>query len=207
MFKTIYVPVDNSEYSSRAIELAVSIGSRFASKVVGSHVYAASMHDYRFKQMEFTLPEEYLQEEEIERQRKIHDSIITMGLELISDCYLNEVEQKCTEAGVPFEKRMMDGKHHIEIIKDILAHDYDLTVMGILGMGKVRESQIGSVCERVTRLCDRDILIVKHLPPAGEKERDSILVGIDGSPQSFGGLLLGIELARKFGKRVELISV
>src|SRR3990167_10250579 len=100
MFKTIYVPVDNSEYSSRAIELAVSIGSRFASKVVGSHVYAASMHDYRFKQMEFTLPEEYLQEEEIERQRKIHDSLITMGLELISDSYLDQLDTKCKDHGL-----------------------------------------------------------------------------------------------------------
>ena len=37
------------------------------------------MHDYRFKQMEFTLPEEYLEEPELHRQRKIHDSLILHG--------------------------------------------------------------------------------------------------------------------------------
>jgi hypothetical protein len=56
--------------------------------MIGCHVYAAKMHDYRFKQMEYTLPEEYLEETELERQRKIHDSLITMGLKLISDSYL-----------------------------------------------------------------------------------------------------------------------
>ena len=47
------------------------------------------MHDVRFKQMEYTLPEEYQHEQELERQRKIHDSLITRGLQLISDSYLD----------------------------------------------------------------------------------------------------------------------
>ncbi len=88
MYKTIYVPVDNSDYSNQAISVAVDLGKAFESKMVGCHVYAAKMHDYRFKQMEYTLPEEYLEETELERQRKIHDSLITMGLKLISDSYL-----------------------------------------------------------------------------------------------------------------------
>ena len=39
--------------------------------------------------MGYTLPEEYIDEVELERQRKIHDSLITMGLKLISDSYLD----------------------------------------------------------------------------------------------------------------------
>ena len=66
---------------------------------------------------------------------------------------------------------------------------------------------IGSVCERVARQSDRDVWVVKHVPEAGEAERDTILVGIDGSPQSFGALMTAIELARKFGKKVEAIAV
>ena len=60
MYKTIYVPVDNSDYSNQAINVAVDLGKAFQSKMVGCHVYAAKMHDYRFKQMEYSLPEEYL---------------------------------------------------------------------------------------------------------------------------------------------------
>ena len=85
----------------------------------------------------------------------------------------------------------------------------------------VRDSQIGSVCERVTRLSGRDIWVVKYVPEAntqetsarrsdgtsGKSPRDTILVGVDGSPQSFGALTTAIDLAGKFDKKVEAISV
>ncbi len=207
MYKKIYVPVDNSAHSNRAIESAVRIGKAFHSELVGCHVYAARMHDYRFKQMEFSLPEEYLEETELERQRKIHDSLITLGLELISDSYLESMKKLCVSQELPFEGRMMDGKHHVEILRDLEASDCDLVVLGALGLGRQRDSQIGAVCERVTRSCRQDVWVVKHLPEKDESERDTILVGIDGSPQSFGALETALALARAFDKRVELIGV
>jgi nucleotide-binding universal stress UspA family protein len=159
MYKTIYVPVDNSDFSNRAMDTGLELGKRFGSKMVGSHVYAAKMHDYRFKQMEYTLPDEYLDEVELDRQRKIHDSLITMGLELISDSYLSEMDKKCKESGLDFTPKMMDGKHHVEIVKDIKESEYDLTVLGVMGIGRVKDSQIGSVCEKVTRQADRDVWV------------------------------------------------
>jgi len=207
MYQRIYVPVDNSDHSNRAIACSVELGRAFGSKMVGCHVYAASMHDYRFRQMEYTLPEEYLDEVELERQRKIHDSLITMGLKLISDSYLSPMERMCREAALDFEPKMMDGKHHVEILRDIGANDYDLVVIGALGIGRVKDSQIGSVAERVVRGASRDVWVVKHLPQATEEPRETILVGIDGSPQAFGALSVAIDLARKFDKRVEAIAV
>ena len=215
MYKTIYVPVDNSDFSNQAINVAVDLGKAFQSKMVGCHVYAAKMHDYRFKQMEYTLPEEYLEETELDRQRKIHDSLITMGLKLISDGYLVPMQQRCAEAGLEFEPRMMDGKHSVEIVADVNAGDYDLVVLGVLGLGRVRDSSVGSVCERVARRANKDVLIVKHLPKDDQQsaerdgiaERDTILVGIDGSPQSFGALMTAVDLAKRFGKKVEAIAV
>ena len=68
--KKIYVPVDNSDYSDASIALSVAFARRFGSQLVGSHVYAAKMHDVRFKQMEYTLPEEYQDEVELEKQRR-----------------------------------------------------------------------------------------------------------------------------------------
>ena len=220
MYKTIYVPVDNSDYSNQAIASAVELGQKFDSTMVGCHVYAASMHDYRFKQMEYTLPDEYLEETELDRQRKIHDSLITMGLELISESYLEPMKAVCDDAGLDFEPKMMDGKHHVEIVRDIRESGYDLTVLGVMGIGRVRDTQIGSVCERVARTADKDVLIVKRLPAkahpangngngshAETDGRDTILVGVDGSPQSFGALMTAIDLAKTFGKKVEAISV
>src|SRR5512143_3121349 len=207
MYKSIYVPVDNSDHSNRAIACAVALGKTFSAKLTGCHVYAAKLHDYRFRQMEYTLPEEYIDEVELERQRKIHDSLITMGLKLISDSYLAGMAQLCAEQGLVFEPRMMDGKHHVELLRDIMAADYDLVVMGALGIGRARDSVLGSVCERVVRGCDRDVWIVKRLPDGCEAEGDTILVGIDGSPQSFGALMTALDLAQRFSKRVEAIAV
>jgi nucleotide-binding universal stress UspA family protein len=207
MYKSIYVPVDNSDFSNRAVACAVALGKTFSAKLVGSHVYAASLHDYRFRQMEYTLPEEYIDEVELERQRKIHDSLITMGLKLISDSYLDGMSRLCRESNLEFEPRMMDGKHHAEILKDLASSHHDLVVIGALGIGRARDSVIGSVCERVARQCDRDIWVVKHVPEPNEPERDTILVGLDGSPQSFGALVTAIELARAYNKKIETIAV
>jgi nucleotide-binding universal stress UspA family protein len=207
MYKSIYVPVDNSDHSNRAVACALALGKAFTAKLVGCHVYAAKLHDYRFRQMEYTLPEEYIDEVELERQRKIHDSLITMGLKLISDSYLDGMSRLCRESSLEFEPRMMDGKHHAEILKDLDGSQHDLVVIGALGIGRARDSVIGSVCERVARQCDRDVWVVKHVPEKDEPERDTILVGIDGSPQSFGAFMTAVDLARAFGKKVETIAV
>jgi nucleotide-binding universal stress UspA family protein len=207
MYKSIYVPVDNSDHSNRAVACSLELGKAYSAKLVGCHVYAAKLHDYRFRQMEYTLPEEYIDEVELERQRKIHDSLITMGLKLISDSYLDGMSKLCKESSLEFEPRMMDGKHHAEILKDLEGSQYDLVVIGALGIGRARDSVIGSVCERVARQSKRDVWVVKHVPEPGEAERDTILVGVDGSPQSFGALMTAIDLARRFGKKVEAIAV
>ena len=211
MYKKIFVPVDNSEHSLSAVDLAVTLARQFDSTVVASHAYAARMHDYRFKQMEYTLPEEYLIEEAMEKQRKIHDTLITMGLELISDSYLVVAEERCKAAGVPFEPKMYDGKNWKVIAQDIDDSDYDLVIMGALGLGAVKDSTIGSVCERVTRRVRTDTLVIKNLDSGtvsvDGKPQGNIVVGIDGSPESFAGLRTAIELGQKTGRQVEAVSV
>jgi nucleotide-binding universal stress UspA family protein/predicted Zn-ribbon and HTH transcriptional regulator/Zn ribbon nucleic-acid-binding protein len=206
MIKKIYVPVDNSDYSDASIALAVAFARKFGSQLVGSHVYAAKMHDVRFKQMEYTLPEEYQDEVELEKQRRIHDTLITMGLQLISDSYLEVMQQKCTEFEIPFEARMPEGKHFIKLVEDIQEGDYDLVIMGALGMGAVKDSLIGGVCERVVRRINTDTLIVRDLESI-EEDKGNILVGIDGSPESFSGLKTAIQLGHKLNRQVEAVGV
>src|SRR5947207_14342183 len=206
MYKHIYVPVDNSDYSNRAIDLAVELGRAFGARLTGCHVFAARLDDYRFKQMEYTLPEEYKDETELERQRKIHDSLIAMGLQLISESYLDVMKARAEAAGLAFTARMMDGKHYKALIEDTEASDYDLIVMGALGMGAVKDSQLGSVTERFIRRVTRDTLIVRNVD-ALKDAQGAIVVGLDGSPQSFHGLKLGIALARALDRPVQAVAV
>lgn len=221
MYDKIFVPVDNSEHSIASIDVAVKLAQAFGGELVASHAYAARMHDYRFKQMEFTLPEEYLVESEMEKQRKIHDSLITMGLELISDSYLVVAQERAKDAGVPFMPKMYDGKNFKVIADDINNSDYDLVVMGALGLGAVRDSLIGSVTERVARRVKTDMLVMKNTAPIEEQFAPSpngdgevrhassggIVVGVDGSPESFAGLRTALSWGKKLGKEVEAISV
>ncbi len=206
MFKHICVPVDNSDYSNRAVELAVELGRTCGARLTGIHVYAARLHDYRFKQMEYTLPEEYKDENELERQRKIHDSLIAMGLQLVSDSYLDVMGTKAAAAGLVFERKMIDGKHYKVLIEDCAAADYDLVVMGALGMGAVKDSQLGSVTERFVRRVTRDTLIVRDVDALRDRQ-GAIVVGLDGSPQSFNGLRLGVALSKSLGRPLRAVAV
>lgn len=206
MFKKIYVPVDNSDHSDASVNLAVAFGKKFGSELVGSHVYAAKMHDVRFKQMEYTLPEEYQDEVELEKQRRIHDTLITMGLQLISDSYLEVMKQKCLENDLAFEAKMPEGKHFIKLVEDIQASDYELVIIGALGMGAVKDSLLGGVVERVARRIQTDTLVVRTLDSI-EEEPGNILVGIDGSPESFAGLKTAIQIGKAFDKQVEAVGV
>jgi hypothetical protein len=119
MYKTIYIPVDNSDHSNTAVDVGVEFAKTFGSKIVGSHVYAAKMHDKRFKQMEAGLPEEYHDEKELDRQRQIHDSLITRGLQIITDSYLDYVDKKCNESNLPIERKSLEGRNWKVLVEDI----------------------------------------------------------------------------------------
>ncbi len=203
-YASVFVPLDNSEHSDAAAGLAIELASALGARCIGMHAYAARMHDYRFKQMEYTLPEEYQDEAELLRQRRIHDSLITTGLELISDSYTDVMRYRCLERGVPFEARRRDGRNWEEIVADVAEVQPDLVVMGALGTGAVRESSLGSVAERVIRRLRTDVLLVRDLD--WQREGD-IVVAVDGSPQSFGGLRAAIDLARRFDRRIEAVAV
>jgi nucleotide-binding universal stress UspA family protein len=207
MYKRIFVPVDNSDHSNRCVDLGVAWAQAFGATLIGSHVYAAKMHDYRFKQMEYTLPEEYQDEKELERQRKIHDSLITMGLQLISDSYLDVMEHRCHELGLPFERRTYDGRTFQPLVDDIRAGQYDMVIIGALGMGAVKDSLLGSVCERVVRRVATDTLVVKDVRPWLEQQTGGIMVGVDGSPQSFAALKAATALGKAFRRPVEAVAV
>jgi nucleotide-binding universal stress UspA family protein len=204
----IYVPLDNSDHSTACVSVAVELAAAFGASCVGSHVYAARMHDYRFKQMEYTLPAEYQDEAELLRQRRIHDSLIVTGLQLISDSYTDVMRYRCLERAVPFEARAIDGRNWEELVRDINdpATGCDLVVMGALGMGAVKESRLGSVVDRVMRRVRTDTLVVRS---TGDRtlEEGGILVAVDGSPQSFGGLRTALALGRALGRPVEAAAV
>ncbi|HEX7090935.1 MAG TPA: universal stress protein [Longimicrobiales bacterium] len=118
MYHEILVPVDNSTHSTWAVERAIEVCRRSGGRITGCHVYAARLHDVRFRQLETGLPARFQTPEEIKRQRKIHDKLIEKGLQLISDSFLDEVERRCQAAGVRLTRQLLEGINYEEIIRE-----------------------------------------------------------------------------------------
>jgi nucleotide-binding universal stress UspA family protein len=203
-YRHIVMAVDNSAHSNRGVEIGLSLAQAFGSEITGSHAYAAKLHDLRFKQMEGGLPEQYRRESELEKQRETHDTLITHGLEIITDSFLDVVDERAEALGMKLKRKSVEGKNYRALLDDIESSDYDLVVMGALGLGAVRSSTIGSVCERVVRRTSRDVLVVKD--PKCNIGDGPIMAAVDGSAQGFAGLKTAMLLGKKFNVDVEVVS-
>jgi len=203
LYKKIFIPLDNSKYSNYCEGLAISIAKKSNSELIGGHVYAASLHHKRFKEMEVGLPEKYKEESELKKQREYHNSLIGRGLRMISDSYLDSLEKKSKEQNIPFARNIQEGKNYIQLVKDINKNDYDLVIIGVRGLGEVQENAIGSVCERVVRRINTDVLIVKNERPLEGR----VIVTVDGSEQSFRAVEMAADLAVKYNLELEAVSV
>ena len=167
-----------------------------------------SMHDYRFKQMEYTLPEEYLDETELERQRKIHDSLITMGLKLISDSYLDPMPKRCAGGGAGV-RAAHDGRQAPH--RDRQGHPVRRLRPGRAGRARhrprARQPDRLGLRARDAHAPSRDVWVVKHLPDEGRGRSATPSWSASTAARSPSArCMTAIDLARRFGKKVELIA-
>jgi len=204
VYRSIYIPLDNSAHALQGVAIGTAIATQTGATLTGAHVYAALLHDRRFRQMEGGLPERYLQEGKLQEQREVHDDLITRGLQIVADSYLDVFSRQCAAAGVPCRRVALEGRNWQKLVDDIGASSHDLVIMGARGLGAVAASLLGSVCERVARRIDRDLLVVKSLAP---ERPGAIVAAIDGSAHSYGGLTTALEWGRLFNRPVEAVAV
>jgi nucleotide-binding universal stress UspA family protein len=119
MYSEVLVPVDNSQCSDWAVARAIEVCSKSQGRITGNHVYAARLHDVRFRQLETGLPAQFQTADEIKRQRKVHDKLIEKGLQLISDSFLDQVEGRCAAADIPLRRQLLEGINYEEIINEV----------------------------------------------------------------------------------------
>ena len=118
MYREILVPVDNSQCSDWAVDRAIELCRASGGRITGTHVYAARLHDVRFRQLESGLPAQFQTPDEIKRQRKIHDKLIEKGLQLISDSFLDQVDNRARDAGVPLTRQLLEGINYEELVRE-----------------------------------------------------------------------------------------
>ena len=119
MYREIFVPVDNSQHSDWAVNRSIEMCRKTGGRITGNHVYAARLHDVRFRQLETGLPAQFQTPAEIKKQRKIHDKLIEKGLQLIADSFLDQLGKRCDGEGVALTRQLLEGINYEEIVNEV----------------------------------------------------------------------------------------
>ena len=174
MYREVFVPVDNSDNSHWAVDRAIELCKRSEGRITGNHVYAARLHDVRFRQLETGLPAQFQSAEEIKRQRKIHDKLIEKGLQLISDSFLDQTSKSCDAAGVPLTRQLLEGINYEEVSRE--ANRGAGRLPSLIGFDpNIADKYDGGERVRSDVIVDEDGRIV-----AEDEEQDEKLAGSSG---------------------------
>ena len=141
MFDMIMVPIDGSDYSFKAADIAIEIAEKFSSKIAAVHV----LEEFSFKS---------------------YDSEEDSG-----DALLARVSRKAAESGVEVVEHLLtaDALRDMKFIVDqtradlvvIHAHGANNNRFVSFEDNEVSDTQIGSVSERLLRTSDVPVLLVK----------------------------------------------
>jgi nucleotide-binding universal stress UspA family protein len=205
--KKLVLCVDNSDGSTLASGAALGLAKKLGLEVTGVHSYNAVMHEGAFKMMEPILPARFQKEEILKKQREVHSSLISVGMQKISLSYLRPHQAEFEAAGVTFTGKVAEGKNFKALEGLICAEDPDITVIGASGFSdeyKSVEGFLGSVCLRVVRDLDRDFLVVKK--PLN-LDKPVYVVGLDGSAAALKTLASAKALAVETGATLHLVYV
>ena len=91
MYREIFAPVDNSQYADWAVDRAIELCRRSSGRLTSNHVYAARLHDVRFRQLETGLPARFQTSEEIKKQILFTRTRIRFVRETVSTHFLNPI--------------------------------------------------------------------------------------------------------------------
>ena len=141
MFDVIAVPIDGSEYSYKAAEMAIEIAQKFNSKIAAVHVLE-----------EFSL-NSYDEEEDS------GDAILAKITERANDFGVEVMEHLITADPLRDMKFIIDQTRADLVV--IHAHGSNNNRFVSFDENNVSDTQIGSVSERLLRTSEVPVLLVK----------------------------------------------
>lgn len=140
MYRKILVPTDGSEYTQAAIAHGLGLAKMADAEVTA--LFVVDETAIMYFPMGPSLPDIYpLLEDEAKKA-------------------VSQVQEEGRKMGVKVSTRIERGSPAAVIAKD--SAEYDLVVMGTLGRSGVSKMLLGSVAERVVRLSQCPVLVVRN---------------------------------------------
>jgi nucleotide-binding universal stress UspA family protein len=155
LFEKILVPLDGSEHSLRALEVAIQIAKKFQGRMTLVHVFSVSVVPMVLSEPT-TLTPARIPAMTPGEVAKIVEAARGVGNRLLS-----EGEERVRSEGIEVESVLREGDTVQEITRLSREGNFDLIVMGVKGVSKLRELLVGSVSEGVIKHASCPVLVVK----------------------------------------------
>ena len=173
MIKLILVPIDGSDHSNKALELAADLAEKYEAKLIILHALLrfAQIDQIESLCLDLSAPRSILQKlESTKNDIYAESSVDAMLLPLLPEEILRDVGELIIEKAKQTlkSKGLKDFTTHIlngdpaDCI--LMAVDYDnpdMIVMGNRGLGKVSSLLLGSVSSKVNHLASCTCITVK----------------------------------------------
>ncbi|MEM2148169.1 MAG: universal stress protein [Candidatus Bathyarchaeia archaeon] len=154
MFNKILVPLDGSEHSLKALNIAIQIAKKFSGKITLINVYSVSVRPV-------VVPEPATFTPAIPMMPPAEYSKIAEAAKEAGTRILTENAEKVKAEGIEVETQLREGNTVNEIVKAAKEGNFDIIVMGARGLGKIKGMLLGSVSDGVIRNAPCPVLITK----------------------------------------------
>ncbi|MGI9373036.1 MAG: universal stress protein [Hyphomicrobiales bacterium] len=172
MLKKILVPVDGSEHSLKAVELAADLANKYDAEVILLHVLLRGHVPAGLKKaLDVELSKSKARPENLvvipqEIMARVEDkntaTLSADALDFIARHVLSRVKQICKDAGVKkVTERVEEGNPTRHILNIAESAKVDMIVMGSRGLSELKGLLVGSVSSKVSHLCTCTCVTVK----------------------------------------------
>ena len=141
MFSKILVPVDGSDISYRALDSALFLSERLASKITAIHVIEK-------------VPTVYIQSQKI-----LDEILVTHKNE--SQKILDECSSIATKKGIAINTTLLEGNPASTILEFSQMEKYEVIIIGSRGMWHFKELILGSVSSKILHHSSCPVLLIR----------------------------------------------
>jgi len=141
LFSKILVPVDGSDISYRALDSALFLSERLASKITAIHVIEK-------------VPTVYIQ------SQKVLDELLETHKNE-SQKILDECSSIATKKGIAISTTLLEGNPASTILEFSQMEKYEVIIIGSRGMGHFKELILGSVSSKILHHSLCPVLLIR----------------------------------------------